>query len=410
MLKKYIKLSLKVLLRHKFFTFVSLFGISLTLMILLVVTAFLDHMLGPTYPETKLDRSLYVLDMELKGPEITNRGSISYYFLNKYVKSLKTPENVSITSFFQKTVTYNNGKKYKIAMKYTDAAFWQIMDFKFTEGKAFTEEDVKNINQVAIINEATKEKYFGNESAIGKYIEADWKKFKVIGVVKDVPIIRILAYGDVWVPITNTKEDITSYSMNGNYQAIVLARNKSDFPIIKAEFQKHLEQVEFQDDTYDSIKGGTDTILESTSREMFGFDDSKVHFLFFISLGLMILFMLLPAMNLVNININRIIERYSEIGIRKSFGASSITLVGQFIVENIILTLLGGFIGLILTLIVLSLFNASNIIPYAHFMMNYRIFGYAILITLLFGLISGVYPAWRMSRLNPVQALQGGTK
>ena len=410
MFKKYIKLSLKVLLRHKFFTFISLFGISFTLMILLTTTAFLDHMLGPTYPETRLDRSLYVLDLEIKGPEISRRGSISYYFLNKYVKTLKTPELISITSFFQKTVTYNQGRKYKIALKYTDAEFWEIMDFKFIEGKPFTDEDVKNINQVAVINEATKEKYFGEESALGKFIEADWKKYKVIGVVKDVPIIRILAYGDVWVPITNTKEDITSYNLDGDYQAILLARSKQDFSKIKAEFQKHLAQVEFMDDTYDSIKGGTDTLLESTSREMFGFDDAKVHLLFFIATGLMILFMMLPAMNLVNININRIMERYSEIGIRKSFGASSITLVGQFIVENIILTLIGGLIGLILTYIVLTIFNLSNIIPYAHFNMNFRIFGFALLITLLFGLLSGVYPAWRMSRLKPVQALQGGTK
>jgi len=410
MFKKYIKLSLKVLLRHKFFTFISLFGISFTLMILLTTTAFLDHMLGPTYPETRLDRSLYVLDLEIKGPEISRRGSISYYFLNKYVKTLKTPELISITSFFQKTVTYNQGRKYKIALKYTDAEFWEIMDFKFIEGKPFNDEDVKNINQVAVINEATKEKYFGEESALGKFIEADWKKYKVIGVVKDVPIIRILAYGDVWVPITNTKEDITSYSLDGDYQAILLARSKQDFPKIKAEFQKHLAQVEFMDDTYDSIKGGTDTLLESTSREMFGFDDAKVHLLFFIATGLMILFMMLPAMNLVNININRIMERYSEIGIRKSFGASSITLVGQFIVENIILTLIGGLIGLILTYIVLTIFNLSNIIPYAHFNMNFRIFGFALLITLLFGLLSGVYPAWRMSRLKPVQALQGGIK
>jgi len=379
-------------------------------MILLTTTAFLDHMLGPTYPETRLNRSLYVLDLEIKGPEISRRGSISYYFLNKYVKTLKTPELISITSFFQKTVTYNQGRKYKIALKYTDAEFWKIMDFKFIEGKPFTDEDVKNINQVAVINEATKEKYFGEESALGKFIEADWKKYKVIGVVKDVPIIRILAYGDVWVPISNTKEDITSYSLDGDYQAILLARNKQDFPKIKAEFQKHLAQVEFMDDTYDSIKGGTDTILESTSREMFGFDDAKVHLLFFIATGLMILFMMLPAMNLVNININRIMERYSEIGIRKSFGASSITLVGQFIVENIILTLIGGLIGLILTYIVLTIFNLSNIIPYAHFNMNFRIFGFALLITLLFGLLSGVYPAWRMSRLKPVQALQGGIK
>ena len=410
MFKKYIKLSLKVLLRHKFFTFISLFGISFTLMILLTTTAFLDHMLGPTYPETRLDRSLYVLDLEIKGPEISRRGSISYYFLNKYVKTLKTPELISITSFFQKTVTYNQGRKYKIALKYTDAEFWEIMDFKFIEGKPFNDEDVKNINQVAVINEATKEKYFGEESALGKFIEADWKKYKVIGVVKDVPIIRILAYGDVWVPITNTKEDITSYNLDGDYQAILLARSKQDFSKIKAEFQKHLAQVEFMDDTYDSIKGGTDTLLESTSREMFGFDDAKVHMLFFIATGLMILFMMLPAMNLVNININRIMERYSEIGIRKSFGASSITLVGQFIVENIILTLIGGLIGLILTYIVLTIFNLSNIIPYAHFNMNFRIFGFALLITLLFGLLSGVYPAWRMSRLKPVQALQGGIK
>jgi len=410
MFKKYIKLSLKVLLRHKFFTFISLFGISFTLMILLTTTAFLDHMLGPTYPETRLDRSLYVLDLEIKGPEISRRGSISYYFLNKYVKTLKTPELISITSFFQKTVTYNQGRKYKIALKYTDAEFWEIMDFKFIEGKPFNDEDVKNINQVAVINEATKEKYFGEESALGKFIEADWKKYKVIGVVKDVPIIRILAYGDVWVPITNTKEDITSYNLDGDYQAILLARSKQDFSKIKAEFQKHLAQVEFMDDTYDSIKGGTDTLLESTSREMFGFDDAKVHLLFFIATGLMILFMMLPAMNLVNININRIMERYSEIGIRKSFGASSITLVGQFIVENIILTLIGGLIGLILTFIVLTIFNISNIIPYAHFTMNFRIFGFALLITLLFGLLSGVYPAWRMSRLKPVQALQGGIK
>ena len=122
----------------------------------------------------------------------------------------------------------------------------------------------------------------------------------------------------------------------------------------------------------------------------------------------MVLFMILPTLNLVNININRIMDRYSEIGIRKSFGASTITLLGQFIVENVFLTLVGGIIGLILTGIVLALFNSTDIIPYANFTLNFRIFGYALLITLFFGLFSGVYPAWRMSRLKPVDALQGG--
>ena len=59
--------------------------------------------------------------------------------------------------------------------------------------------------------------------------------------------------------------------------------------------------------------------------------------------------MLLPTLNLVNINISRIMERASEIGVRKAFGASSRTLVGQFVVENIILTLVGGAFGLVLS-------------------------------------------------------------
>jgi putative ABC transport system permease protein len=59
--------------------------------------------------------------------------------------------------------------------------------------------------------------------------------------------------------------------------------------------------------------------------------------------------MLLPTLNLVNVNITRIMERSSEIGVRKAFGASSRTLVYQFIVENLILTFLGGFIGMVLS-------------------------------------------------------------
>ena len=149
----------------------------------------------------KLDRCLYVIDLELKGPEITNRGSISYYFLNKYVKTLKTPEKVTIVGFFQKTITYNQGKKYKLGLKFTDAEFWEVMDFEFLEGGPYSKTNVDNIDQVAVINESTREKYFGTESALGKFIEADWKKYRVIGVVRDVPIIRILAYGDIWVPI-----------------------------------------------------------------------------------------------------------------------------------------------------------------------------------------------------------------
>ena len=103
-------------------------------------------------------------------------------------------------------------------------------------------------------------------------------------------------------------------------------------------------------------------------------------------------------------------ERASEIGVRKAFGASARTLVGQFIVENIILTLVGGAIGFVLSFFVLRALTASGWIQYAQFQINARVFLYGLALAALFGLLSGVYPAWRMSRLNPVQALKGASR
>jgi len=127
--------------------------------------------------------------------------------------------------------------------------------------------------------------------------------------------------------------------------------------------------------------------------------------LLFILLPIM-LFMLIPALNLVNINLSRIMERSSEIGVRKAFGASSGYLVGQFLVENIILTLLGGIIGLFLSLTVLRIFTTLQLIPYGHVRFNGWIFLYGFVLPLVFGIFSGVYPAWKMSRYHPVEALR----
>ena len=123
---------------------------------------------------------------------------------------------------------------------------------------------------------------------------------------------------------------------------------------------------------------------------------------------IVLLFMLMPTINLININVSRILERSSEIGVRKAFGASSRTLIGQFLVENIFLTLLGGLLGFVLSALALQLISNSGIIPYAQLTLNWRVFGIGIGLSLVFGLLSGVIPAYKMSKLQAVEALKGG--
>ncbi|GAB3927591.1 ABC transporter permease [Mucilaginibacter myungsuensis] len=409
MLKNYFKIAIAVLKRRKFFTFISLFGISFTLTILLVLAAFIDKAVNDTYPDRKRNRSLYANKLELRGKESMNSSSLSYYFINEYVSKLKTPVNIGISTRYESTNTYVNNRKVVIDYKYTNAAFWDILEFEFIEGKAITKQQVDNAEHVAVITEALKKEYFGdgNSPVIGKYIEADNVKYRVCGVVKDLPVISYLFYSNIYLPITTSK---TKFNTNkdwymGNFNAILLAKDAADVPKMQKEYADMIAKLTMPDKQFDRINGHADTYLQGYVRS--GNEERSGMLYAILTVTLFALFvMLLPTLNLVNINVTRIMERSSEIGVRKAFGASSKTLVYQFIVENLILTFFGGAIGIVLTVLVLYYINSANFIANLDLTVNFTVLGYAMLACLVFGLVSGVYPAWRMSKLNIVKALK----
>lgn len=415
MLKNYLKIAFKVLLRRKFFTFISLFGISFTLVVLMVAVAFFDHTFGQHAPETKQDRTLGVYFLEMKTPDRdgTWNGTAGYGFLDRYVRTLPNVEKVALFSEHEIIHSYPNGEKVPLYLKYTDGEFWNVLEFNFLEGAPYTKDDDLNRNLVAVINEATKKKFFGDQPAVGKFIEMGGRNFRVTGVVANVPFLRITPFSDVWVPIGTAKNDNFRQELMGSFIALVLARSPQDFQAIKDEFQVRLAQVEFPDPKeWNLMTGNVETFFESVSREVIPSKNRQARPKLLIALLVIaaLLFMLLPTINLININISRIMERASEIGVRKAFGASSWTLVGQFVVENILLTLVGGAIGFVISVFVLHLISQSNLFPYATFTMNYRIFLGGLALAIVFGLLSGVYPAWKMSRLHPVDALKGATR
>ncbi|HEX3531538.1 MAG TPA: ABC transporter permease [Thermoanaerobaculia bacterium] len=415
MIRNYLKIAMKVLLRRKFFTFISLFGVSLTLVVLLVATAMLDHVFAAQAPEVLGDRTLGVYSMTMRGPESIWSGFAGYQFLDRFIRPMTKLPSVEAVTFFSMPgtgISYLDGKKIESMVKHTDAEFWRVMRFNFLEGAPFTVDDDRSARFVAVINEATRDKFFGGQPALGKTLEVDGQRFKVVGVVPNVPILRISPYSDIWVPIGTSKTDAYKRELVGDYTGLIVARSRADFPQIKSEVQSRLKEAEAlipDPKMYKHLDGGADTLFEAASRLFLPGDSETSHSerLFLIFAGLAVVFMLLPTVNLVNINLSRILDRSSEIGVRKAFGASSWTLVGQFVVENVVLTLVGGLIGLVLAAAVLAGINASGLIPYAQLSLNVRIFLDGLAIALFFGLFSGVYPAWRMSRLHPVMALRG---
>ncbi len=410
-----IKIAWKVLLRHPFYTFITLFGITLTLTVLMVLTSFVDHLFGSHYPENKRERSLYITQAKQLDPAKQGKrsGPMSFDFLTKYAKSLKTAKKVSIMSSFGFANTYANGKRIDLNIKYTDADFWQVTNFNFKEGKPYNARNVSDGDRVVVITDALQESYFENNGkpVVGKTVDIENISYKVIGVVKGSPVTRPYTYADVYFPYTAPKSNYQNKGVRGSFMGIILAGEKTDLPAIQSEFDQTISQIPkssiAESDRFPMLIVKANNYMDDFVNTLFSDDSGKARYVFYTVVGLLILmFMGLPAINLVNVNVSRIMERASEIGVRKAFGAPAKTLLWQFIVENVFITLIGGFFALILSLLIILFINSSGWIAYADLTINFTVFAVSFLVSLIFGLLSGVLPAYRMSKLKIVDALK----
>ncbi|MFQ3599330.1 MAG: FtsX-like permease family protein [Chloroherpetonaceae bacterium] len=426
MLKNYLLIAYKVLMRRKFFTFISLFGISFTLMILVVSVAFLDHSFTPQKPESKFDRALWMPRWRMRSPDKNSNWNASggFYTMDKYLRRIVSRTNGAVEAFaiFTNTApvtTYLNNEKIEFQLRRTEAAYWNIVDMTFLEGAPFTEQDDLEKNFVVVINETMRRKFFNGEQALGKDIVFDGRQYRVVGVVKDVPEARRVAFADIWAPIGTDKRNVRVASITKNddlmgyFECVLLARHPDDFDAIRDAVRQSLTDVVFPNPKeFNLIETMPHNYFSLVANQIF-FDWETIYSeyqspkLVAAILFCFACFMFLPSINLINLNVSRIMERASEIGVRKAFGASSRVLVLQFLIENLVLTCIGGVLGLVFSALALKWMNEIGIWQYADFTLNWRVFLLGFVLMLIFGVVSGVYPAWRMSRLNPIDALKG---
>ena len=429
MLRNYVKIALKVFWRHKFLTAVNLFGICFTLAALMVAAAFIDQEVGPVPPEVHANRTLHLGWLFVKYSDEETFSSIrmpSYAFLDRYARRLKSAEKVTLFSEGMSRAVHGGAEESGVTVRLTDGAFWEVFRFDFLHGRPYTAAEIESGDRVAVIRAEFSRRLFGTRAAVGRSVTIDRRSYRVVGVVADY-LFRRRTLADVWLPVTTAPpETWRTYKLGGDFKAAVLARRPGDMQRIRAEWAALVKQVEPPPDErlpFSGLSAPLLTTLEDWARESEGNWASayetaqgteeaeeaaaaKLRWRLLSVGGYMLLFMILPALHLVNLSIGRIEERTSEIGVRKSFGASTRTLVGQFVAENVLLTLMGGALCLAwcwgflaLAVVVMGTQIDAGVLA--------RTFLYGLLLALVFGVLSGAYPAWRMARLHPVQALTG---
>ena len=413
MLRNYLMTAWMVYKRRPMFTAINLLCITLTLGVLLVVAAILQNAFFPTGVEGRSPRFVQVFTMssETADGNGQRRGPLGYRVIDRHLKPLqgKQAELVSASTSPRTTSVYLPDRVVEVMMRRVDGEYWKILDFRVLHGRLPSIEDVERGRFLAVLNRSTATKLFGDAPAVGRTLDVGGQAFSVVGVVEDA--IHINAFADLWLPITTDPSSDYRTQMWGNYTAMLMARDEAGIPAIQAEVARQARNIAFDDPkSWKTAHFWADGKVDLFARELLGTQkqaDSGKWLLLSLIGGAMLLFMLLPALNLVNLNTGRILERSGEIGVRKAFGATSRQLVWQFVVENVLLCVAGGLLGLAFAAGALAWLERTNFIPYLDVGIDLAVFGWGLLLAVVFGLLSGVIPAWKMSRLHPVQALKG---
>lgn len=425
MLKNYLLMAWNVAQRRKLYTAINLACIVLTLVVLLVVTALLQEAFYPSGVEHRSNRFLQVNLMVATNDKQTavSRSPLGYRVIDKYLKPLqgKELEAVAAVTGLEPTSVIRDGSSTEVQMRHADAEYWRVMDFKVLAGRVPDQADVAQGRMVAVLSHSMALKLFADPAPIGRKVEAGAQSFTVIGVVEDA--MHLNAYADMWVPVTAYPNTMYRQQMTGNFMALLLARSPDELPAISEQVNRISRRMDFAGDPeFTKAEMWADSKVDMFVRMLTGSREADAD-KGLVSIGgqgvgggallmtgiafLMLLFMLLPALNLVNLNIGRIMERSTEIGVRKAFGATNRQLALQLVLENVALCMAGGAIALVLARALLWWLEAAGPIPYLKVGLNLAVFGWGLLITVVFGVLSGVLPAWKMSRLDPVHALKG---
>lgn len=262
------------------------------------------------------------------------------------------------------------------------------------DGRFFSQEESNGGRPVCVIGANIAENLFPTEDPIGKMIKVGGKPYRIQGVFeKQGGLFGIFTSDNrVFIPI---KSFMSSFGSRRDVTIQVKASSMADIEDVKEELRGIVRKSRMlKPSQADDFNINQQELLTET----FGAITAVIAAVGFFITGLSLF---VGGIGIMNIMFVSVTERTKEIGIRKAIGAKRRTILLQFLIESSIICLFGGFLGLIVAY-PLSLI-ANQILPTA---MPLEVVIIAIIISLLVGVISGFLPAYRASRLNPVDALR----
>lgn len=420
MIKTRMNQAWQVMKQNAFFSTISILSTAVTITFVMVAYMAYDLSSSDLAPETNRSRLLYsdeVSSFRTKDHSHVSNG-MSLKTARAITEDLPSVEAVSLHTrnwpFYCQAVGAE-GVRERRRGRFVDIAWWTLFDYEFIAGRPFLEEEYMARKPVAVITERVARETFQTTDVVGREMLVNFLPYTICGVVKDVSSQFSTAYCDFWANLTamdgygDIEEGNGSERVSGALGFIALA-SKGKRGAAKEEIERGNERFnQGLIETTLSMKVKTHT--EYTFLTFFNLNPALVYVL------LACIFLIVPAINISGLIFSMLDKRFEEVGIRKVYGASKTSIVNLFLSENLLLILVGGIVGLLLSFLTIYLFKNWLLgvsVAYASTLnlswwMFFRpsVFLSAFVICLLFNLLSTFIPIWYTSGKNIIATLKG---
>lgn len=349
--------------QNKLFSSIYITGTGLSIAFTMVLFIIYYVKFAPVYPEYNRSRTL-VIDMmnvtqkDNPGNYSCNHG-VSYKVVDM-LKDLPHLDKIGASSQMGNYLGYaltmpESNEVYMPIVNLTDRGFWEVFTFDFIDGKPYEQADVEAGLPKAVISESLAKRIFTRSDIAGEYIDLDGKDVQVCGVVKDASTATPITVGEIYLPLyfcDQLRPSSFDYGLSGSVQLYLTAPSEDDIEPLRSEVQEVFKQHNLQETELDNnLLNQPDIWWKNYFRTECNHEPDiakAVRSILYMLLALLFI----PAMNLCGMISSRMDERLSEIGLRKAYGATNRSLIGQILTENLLLTVIGGLLGLALAYII----------------------------------------------------------
>lgn len=383
-----LKMAIKSILSNKLRTFLTMLGIIIGVAAVITAVGFAEGSTKSITSDLESSTQTNMLTVRLMG-RITSDV--------KYEDVAEKLDEISGIDAYSPAVNGNasikNDSNTSVTTSYigTDNNYSLVQDKTISEGRFLTSFDIDGALNVAVVGSYIANELFPDNDAVGSYISMSGQKFKIVGILTQVDGGEENSNDDlIIIPYTVAQRLGRAGSINTIY---VRVTNSDEVDLIQTLIENELYSL-YKDEDYYNVTS-QEAMLETLS--------SVTGTLSIVLGGIAAISLLVGGIGIMNIMIVSVTERTREIGIRKAIGAKKNNILMHFLIEGLILTGLGGILGIALGCLAITIIGKLGLVPAVYSIKWILI---AFFVSLLTGIIFGLFPAYKAAKLDPIVALR----